>query len=217
MYEIKSEVMFTADSEFWGGQTSAVFWENLRREVAGYFSDGAERCMTPYGYPVPRDQRFLSADGSKTYLYNTSARAVPRKRWGPLVGKLAKYFSVHFNTKFDLVLANRYIGQNDSVDWHSDSEKMIDDTVPIVSISLGVPRRFLMKPVGAKGRVKFSVDRFLTQGDVVVMPPGSQTHFQHCVPKQTERDRKKIEEQYGNEARYENTRYNLTLRKYKEP
>jgi alkylated DNA repair dioxygenase AlkB len=78
------------------------------------------------------------------------------------------------------VLLNRYANEQDSVSWHSDDEPEMDSDHPIASLSLGAAREFLIRPVTSKKEVQSYV---LTSGSLLVMPPGFQQRYQHCVPK----------------------------------
>lgn len=80
---------------------------------------------------------------------------------------------------FDSVGANLYRDGTDSVAWHGDRiARSVKD--PLVgTISLGYPRRFLLRPRG--GRTELSL--LLQPGDLVVMGATAQRTWQHTVPK----------------------------------
>lgn len=72
-----------------------------------------------------------------------------------------------------------YRGGDDSVAWHRDH--MPRDVQTLVAIvSLGTPRRMLVKPYKGGASRAF----MLGWGDLFVMGGLCQTHWQHCIPKQ---------------------------------
>jgi len=83
---------------------------------------------------------------------------------------------------FDYVLLNRYRNGRDSVAWHNDRTAP-DAPEPIVaSLTLGATRSFDVRAKLARASI-ISVD--LDHGDLIVMGAGSQTRFEHRVPKDT--------------------------------
>jgi alkylated DNA repair dioxygenase AlkB len=80
---------------------------------------------------------------------------------------------------FDSVSANLYRDGRDSVAWHGDriARQVVDPLV--ATVSLGHPRRFLMRPRGGRAELALTLGR----GDLVVMGGTSQRTWQHAVPK----------------------------------
>lgn len=84
-----------------------------------------------------------------------------------------------YHRDFDSIGANLYRDGNDSVAWHGDRiARTVKDPL-VATISLGHPRRFLLRPRG--GRTELSL--LLQPGDLVVMGGTSQRTWQHTVPK----------------------------------
>jgi alkylated DNA repair dioxygenase AlkB len=83
---------------------------------------------------------------------------------------------------FDSVGFNLYRDGRDSVAWHGDRiRKEIDD--PIVAlVSLGEPRRFLLRPRGGSKSRAFRLGR----GDLLVTGGRTQRTWEHSVPKVAE-------------------------------
>ncbi len=97
----------------------------------------------------------------------------------PVVGEMRTVLSRHYGVEFDSVLVNLYRDGRDSVAWHGDTvRKTLHDPL-VVTVSLGTPRRFLMRPVGGGASVRFD----LGDGDLLVMGGASQHDWQHAVPK----------------------------------
>ncbi len=87
--------------------------------------------------------------------------------------------SARYGALFDSVGFNLYRDGRDSVAWHSDriSKEIVDPVV--VLLSLGEPRRFLMRPRGGGRSISFELGR----GDLLVTGGTSQRSWEHCVPK----------------------------------
>jgi alkylated DNA repair dioxygenase AlkB len=87
--------------------------------------------------------------------------------------------SDRYGVEFDSVGFNLYRDGNDSVAWHGDRiKKEIED--PIVAlVSLGDPRRFLLRPKDGGKSTTFMLGR----GDLFVTGGKTQRTWQHSVPK----------------------------------
>lgn len=84
-----------------------------------------------------------------------------------------------YKRPFDSVGANLYRDGRDSVAWHGDHipVRIVDPVV--ATVSLGNPRRFVMRP--REGKTELSLA--LGMGDLVVMGGSSQRTWLHAVPK----------------------------------
>jgi alkylated DNA repair dioxygenase AlkB len=87
--------------------------------------------------------------------------------------------SRHYSVDFDSVGFNLYRDGNDSVAWHGDRIfKEIEE--PIVAlVSLGEPRKFLLRPKGGGKSRSF----MLGPGDLLVTGGKTQREWEHSVPK----------------------------------
>jgi alkylated DNA repair dioxygenase AlkB len=86
----------------------------------------------------------------------------------------------HYDRPFDSVSANLYRDGRDSVAWHGDRIARAIAEPLVAIISLGHPRRFLLRPRGG-GAARLSLDP--QHGDLVVMGGTSQRGWQHTIPK----------------------------------
>lgn len=82
---------------------------------------------------------------------------------------------------YDGVLFNLYRDGRDSVAWHSDDVDRFGQEEVIASLSLGATRRFLFRP--RPGRAGEAIALDLPPGSLLLMGPGTQRHWEHCVPK----------------------------------
>jgi alkylated DNA repair dioxygenase AlkB len=97
----------------------------------------------------------------------------------PVIDAMAEVLSRRYDAAFDSVGLNLYRDGRDSVAWHGDriARSVVDPRVVIVS--LGHPRRFLLRArQGGPSRVFL-----LGRGDLLVMGGSSQRTWQHSVPK----------------------------------
>ena len=80
---------------------------------------------------------------------------------------------------FDAIGVNLYRDGRDSVAWHGDRYERDQPATVVAIVSLGEPRRFLLRPVGGGASRAFA----LRSGDLLVMGGTCQHTWQHCVPK----------------------------------
>lgn len=86
------------------------------------------------------------------------------------------------------VLLNLYQDGSDSVSWHSDDEADMGENCTVVSVSLGASRDFDLRrkvPVApVASAVLPNKNRYhLEHGSMLVMGPGVQREWEHCLPK----------------------------------
>lgn len=97
----------------------------------------------------------------------------------PILEEIRVALSEHYGRPFDSVGFNLYRDGRDSVAWHGDRiAKEIEDPV-VALVSLGEPRKFLLRPKGGgKSRVFL-----LGRGDLLVTGGKTQRTWDHSVPK----------------------------------
>jgi alkylated DNA repair dioxygenase AlkB len=97
----------------------------------------------------------------------------------PILEEIRVALSERYGRAFDSVGFNLYRDGSDSVAWHADRiERQIED--PIVAlVSLGEPRRFLLRPKGGGGSTTFVPG----PGDLLVTGGQTQRTWEHSVPK----------------------------------
>ncbi|MCU1379149.1 MAG: putative alkylated repair protein [Acidimicrobiales bacterium] len=96
-----------------------------------------------------------------------------------VVADIRTLLSGRYGVAFDSVGCNLYRDGRDSVAWHGDTvrKRMAEPLVAIVS--LGEPRRFLLRPRGGGPSRRYD----LGAGDLLVMGGTCQHTWEHCVPK----------------------------------
>jgi alkylated DNA repair dioxygenase AlkB len=97
----------------------------------------------------------------------------------PILEEIRAALSERYGRRFDSVGFNLYRDGRDSVAWHADRiDAEIKD--PIVAlVSLGEPRKFLLRPKGGGASRSFLLGR----GDLLVTGGQTQRAWDHSVPK----------------------------------
>ncbi|MEZ5582174.1 MAG: alpha-ketoglutarate-dependent dioxygenase AlkB [Candidatus Competibacteraceae bacterium] len=126
-----------------------------------------------------RVPRLTAWYGDVGCCYTYSGISRHPKPWIPVLlaikDRTERIAGAHFNS----VLLNLYRGGCDSMGWHSDSERELGKNPLIASVSLGGPRRFLLRHTN--GTHKNVVT--LTHGSLLLMGGAMQHYWQHRIPK----------------------------------
>jgi alkylated DNA repair dioxygenase AlkB len=97
----------------------------------------------------------------------------------PVIEPIRRALSCRYATSFERVSVALYRDGRDSVAWHGDHVARRMPTALVASVSVGAPRRLLLRPKGG-GK---SISMTLGWGDLLVMGGSCQRTWQHCVPK----------------------------------
>jgi alkylated DNA repair dioxygenase AlkB len=97
----------------------------------------------------------------------------------PVIERMRTLLNDRYKTKFDRVSFALYRDGQDSVAWHGDYVARKLPEALVATVSLGAPRRFLLRPMGGGKSIPFS----LGWGDLIVMGGSCQRTYQHSVPK----------------------------------
>ena len=95
----------------------------------------------------------------------------------PILFEIKDALSKHYGESYDRISVAYYRDGRDSVAWHGDRVGERDCVIPILSV--GGPRRFLLKRKGDKSSHVFNVG----WGDLLVMGGTCQRTCMHSVPK----------------------------------
>jgi alkylated DNA repair dioxygenase AlkB len=99
-----------------------------------------------------------------------------------ILEEIRAFLSARYGVVFDSAGFNLYRDGRDSVAWHADRiEREIVDPV-IALVSLGEPRRFLLRPRPPRARgssIRFELGR----GDLLVTGGATTRSWEHSVPK----------------------------------
>ncbi|KAL7485796.1 hypothetical protein ACHAW6_011390 [Cyclotella cf. meneghiniana] len=86
---------------------------------------------------------------------------------------------------FNYCLLNHYRNGEEYMSYHSDDESSLHPHYPIASVSLGCTRSFdiRQRKKGETGTKKSRMNRIpLGDGDLLLMFPPMQEHYEHCIP-----------------------------------
>lgn len=111
-------------------------------------------------------------DGKYTYSKTTK---IPLP-WTPDLLEIKGIVEKIAGVKFNSCLLNLYMNGSEGIAWHSDDEKELGSV--IVSVSLGVKRKFLFKHKQTKELVPVELD----SGSVLVMKGETQKNWLHSLP-----------------------------------
>jgi alkylated DNA repair dioxygenase AlkB len=122
------------------------------------------------------------ADPGCTYRYSGFAQAITA--WTPELSALRAMLHTRLGLHCNSLLLNRYRNGADRMGWHADDEPELDPLAPILSLSLGVSRPLRFRPRAgdplSQGISPVTVE--LADGDLLLMDPPSQCHWQHGLP-----------------------------------
>jgi alkylated DNA repair dioxygenase AlkB len=97
----------------------------------------------------------------------------------PLLADIGRALAAHYETEFPHVSLAYYRDGADSVAFHGDTFARDLPEALVATVSLGEPRRFVLRPREGGRRVVFS----LGWGDLTVMGGTCQRTWQHGIPK----------------------------------
>lgn len=112
----------------------------------------------------------------------------------PELVDVGERLSKHYGVRYDSAWINLYRDENDGTAWHADKCLIEVSTVPV--LSLGAPRRFLVRPKDGGKSTVFNVGA----GDLVVMGGRCQRDWVHAVPKETKAHGARISVNFGSSA-----------------
>jgi alkylated DNA repair dioxygenase AlkB len=97
----------------------------------------------------------------------------------PVLEKMRRALSLRYESDFVRTGMALYRDGHDSVAWHGDQVARELPRAIVATVSLGQPRRFLLRPRGGGTSIAYQ----LGFGDVIVMGGTCQRTWQHCIPK----------------------------------
>ncbi|HSR98931.1 MAG TPA: alpha-ketoglutarate-dependent dioxygenase AlkB [Kofleriaceae bacterium] len=107
------------------------------------------------------------------------ATIAPRDVAGGIVEDMRRALSARYGEDFVRTTAALYRDGNDSVAWHGDTTARDMNTAIVATVSLGQPRKFLLRPTEGGGSISYQLGR----GDLVVMGGTCQRTWRHAIPK----------------------------------
>jgi alkylated DNA repair dioxygenase AlkB len=95
------------------------------------------------------------------------------------IAEMADALSSHYGLDLHTISANLYRDGNDSVAWHGDRIGRVRADTVVAILTLGSPRRLLLRPDGGGASLAFEPG----PGDLFVMGGTCQRTWEHSVPK----------------------------------
>jgi len=143
---------------------------SLRDELNWERRDDAPRC------------EYYCNDIEVPYAYgrNTGRRTYEPRPYHPTIIRIKNQVEEFCRVKLEACFLNKYLNQSDHLGWHADDSEEMDDSRPIVSVSLGVERELWFRP---NTDTKAIEKKKLEHGSICVMLPGMQDTWQHRIPK----------------------------------
>lgn len=118
--------------------------------------------------------------GEPEARYRYSGAVFEPEPWHPAIVALLPRLEAACGARFNSVLLNRYRDGRDAMGWHSDDEPELGPAPVIASLSLGAPRRFLMR---LKADHAIRREWRLGHGDLLLMQGECQRLAQHALPR----------------------------------
>ena len=104
---------------------------------------------------------------------------VPRDLKTGIVEDMRHALSVRYGEEFVRTTAALYRDGNDSVAFHGDTTARDMESAVVATVSLGAPRKFLLKPTEGGASISYQLGR----GDLIVMGGTCQRTWRHGIPK----------------------------------
>ncbi|HEX3773962.1 MAG TPA: alpha-ketoglutarate-dependent dioxygenase AlkB [Polyangiaceae bacterium] len=97
----------------------------------------------------------------------------------PVIAAMQRVLSLRYGEHFERVNLGYYRDGNDSVAFHGDRVARVLPNALVATVSVGAPRRLLLRPVAGGVSRSFLLGR----GDLFVMGGSCQRTWQHGIPK----------------------------------
>ena len=138
-------------SNFYVKAAADSIFQQLESQLLPYFSS-CQQTVTLAGQvqPIPRRHTAFGECGLSYSFSGITMRANP---WIPLVSSLRDHVQKTLGGEtFNFVLVNRYKDGSEHMGEHRDNEQELVQTAPIVSLSFGQTRDFVLRHKDSRGR-----------------------------------------------------------------
>ncbi|HVU50017.1 MAG TPA: alpha-ketoglutarate-dependent dioxygenase AlkB [Polyangia bacterium] len=153
----------------------ATAWVEHAPEWLGGHEGLMEHLVRTTAWSQPRREMY-----DRTVDVPRLVAAVPEDGPGhPILDDARRALERRYGVAFPRVSLAYYRDGRDSVAWHGDYVAREMDEALVATVSLGEPRKLLLRPTGGGRSLSFR----LGSGDLFVMGGSSQRTWQHAVPK----------------------------------
>jgi alkylated DNA repair dioxygenase AlkB len=132
--------------------------------------------------------RLIAWAGDLGYRY--SGQTLEPRAFTPTATGLLARVRAQTGGQFNHVLLNRYRSGDDSMGLHADDEPELGPDPLVAIVSLGAPRRLVVKPRRRRDHGRHDLE--LGHGVLLVMGGTCQRHYVHGVPRQPGIERERI-------------------------
>ena len=156
-------------------------WVELHRDWVRGSDTLFERLMETVPWRAERRRMYeRTLDVPRLVSFCDAGETFPDPALDTMRRTLSTHYQLELGEPFRSVGLCLYRDGRDSVAWHGDriGRSRTEDTM-VAIVSLGVPRRFLMRPRGGGRSRQFELGR----GDLFVMGGSCQRTWEHSVPK----------------------------------
>ena len=156
-------------------------WVDLHRNWLAGSDQLFERLTKEIPWRAEKRRMFdRIVDVPRLVAFYEEEQSLPDPALESIRGGLNEHYQAQLGEPFRTVGLCLYRDGADSVAWHGDriGRSRTEDTM-VAIVSLGAPRRFLLRPRGGGRSRHFELGR----GDLFVMGGSCQRTWEHCVPK----------------------------------
>ncbi len=161
----------------------ARFTRIARRELSdGAWVDYQPAWVTGHDALFDELERTLDWRTERRRMYDRmvdTPRLLARVPHAGIVEAMRSALSAHYGEDFVRTTAAIYRDGNDSVAFHGDTTARDMETALVATVSLGEPRKFLLKHAEGGASITYHLGR----GDLVVMGGTCQRTWRHGIPK----------------------------------
>lgn len=123
-------------------------------------------------------RRLVAWHADEGYVYQYSGQEHVWKDWTPAMAQVRALVEAYMGRSFNGVLLNYYADGSEYISPHADDERDMAPDVPIVAVSLGATRDFVLKHQNGE---RYVIP--LESGSLVVMRGQTQQVAKHSIPK----------------------------------
>lgn len=165
----------TLDQQFLNTDQADTLYQQLSQEL-----NWRQDSIRMFGriVTIPRLQVFQGEPGIR---YRYSGLTLETESWHPAINALRQEIEQVCGYRFNSVLINFYRNGQDGMGWHSDDEPELGPNPTIASVTLGQPRRFLLRHKSDKAIPQQEL--LPEHGSLLIMANQLQHHWQHSIPK----------------------------------
>jgi alkylated DNA repair dioxygenase AlkB len=175
-----------AGLKYWPGFYSTQLADQYLKQLIDEVSWSEDHFYT-FGrrIEIPRLQAWYADAGIR---YSYSNNLLQQQKWLPLLQQIKLEIEQQVQHQFNSVLLTYYRNGQDSVSWHADDENELGPEPWIASLSLGSSRLFQYR----HKQTNQQAELLLNNGDLLLMHPAFQHHWQHQVPEEADVNQPRI-------------------------